>query len=111
MKYTKPIFLFIFAVMVTSFYSCCNCGKNLDDSNTVKGVITVVGNEPFTRLAIQTDDDKTYILKCSKELRDELWKHQGSYYVIQYGDIRKEEGMNVLIVEKVIPIKKENQTK
>ena len=109
----KKIFLFIvFLFGVTYFAACsCNCGDSDSQSNAVKGYIAVVGNEPFTKLAIQTDDNKTYILQCSKELHDELWKQQGRYYAVQYGDVRKEEGMDVLIVGKVIPVKKENQTK
>ena len=76
----------------------------MDDSNTVEGVITVIGNEPFTRLAVRTDDNKIYILQVSKELKDELWKKQGNFYYIKYGELRKEEGVSTLVVEKVIPI-------
>ncbi|MCL6100541.1 MAG: hypothetical protein M1391_18440 [Bacteroidetes bacterium] len=109
----RKIFLsIVFLFSVTYFAACsCNCGDSDSQSNSVKGYIAVVGNEPFTKLAIQTDDNKTYILQCSKELHDELWKQQGRFYVIQYGDMRKEEGMDVLVVEKVIPVKKENKTK
>lgn len=104
MKYSKLIFLFIFAVIITSFYSCCNCGNNADSNNAIKGYIVVIGNEPFTKLAIRTDDNKTYVLQVSKELKDELWKKQGNYYYIKYGDLREEEGVSTLVVEKIIPI-------
>ena len=92
-----------------SFSACCNCGKNLDESNTVKGFITVIGNEPFTKLAIRTDDNKTYVLQVSKELKDELWKKQGNYYYVKYSDLREEEGVSTLVVEKVISINKEKK--
>ncbi|MEW5843524.1 MAG: hypothetical protein AB1775_09715 [Bacteroidota bacterium] len=109
----RKIFLsIVFLFSVTYFAACsCNCGDSDSQSNAVKGYIAVVENEPFAKLALQTNDSKTYILQCSKELHDELWQKQGSYYVIQYSDMRKELGMDVIVVEKVIPLKKENKTK
>ncbi|MHB9041872.1 MAG: hypothetical protein ACYC4T_14560 [Melioribacteraceae bacterium] len=92
---------------VVSFAGCsCNCGKKSSEQNYVKGYITVVGNEPFTKLAVKTGDDKIYILQCSKELKDQLWKQQGSFYYILYGDLHKEEGDTAIVVEKVIPVTK-----
>ncbi len=92
-----------------SFSACCNCGKNLDENYTVKGIITVIGNEPFTKLAVRTDDNKIYVLQISKELKDELWKKQGNYYYVKFSDLREEEGVSTLVVEKVIPINKEEK--
>ena len=109
MKFSKTILILPSLLLMISFSMCCNCGKNLDETNTVKGFITVIGNEPFTRLAIRADDNKTYILQVSKELKDELWKKQGSYYYIKYGDIKEVEGVSTLVVEKVIPIIKEEK--
>lgn len=95
---------------VVSFAGCsCNCGKNSNELNFVKGYITVVGNEPFTKLAIRTDDNKTFLLQLSNELKEKLWKEQGTYYYITYGDIREQEGVATIVVEKVIPLKKETK--
>ena len=109
MKFSKTILILPLVLLMISLGACCNCGKNLDETNTVKGFITVIGNEPFTWLAIRTDDNKTYILQVSKELKDELWKKQGSYYYIKYRDIKEVEGVSTLVVEKVIPIIKEEK--
>lgn len=100
-----PVILVIVLFVLTEACSC-NCGQSSDEGNTLKGYITVIGNEPFTKLALRTDDDKTYTLQVSKELKDELWKKQGSYYYIRYGDIREEAGFSTVVVEKAIPIKK-----
>jgi len=103
--------LIIFSIIAISIYltACCNCGKGIATEKSVRGTITVIGNEPFTKLAIKTDDGKIFILQCSKELNDELWKKQGSYYYVQYGDMREESGTSAVIVEKVIPIVKETK--
>ncbi len=101
-------FFTIFSLVI--IYGCsCGCGSSNQD-NVVKGYIAVVGNEPFTKLAIQSDDNKTYILQCSDELHKELMQHQGSRYYIQYGDSRKEGDRTILVVEKVIPIITKNNT-
>ena len=112
MKISSPKVIPFFLVIAASAFimACsCNCGKSSDEENSVKGYITVVGNEPFTNLAIRTEDDKTYVLQVSKELKDELWKKQGSYYYIKYGDIREQEGFSTIVVEKVIPLNKEEK--
>ena len=109
MKISRLILMTILLIFVGSilFPACsCSCGNNSDGNNTLKGYITVIGNEPFTKLALRTDDDKTYILQVSKELRDELWKKQGSYYYIKYGDLREETGNSTIVVEKVVPLTK-----
>jgi hypothetical protein len=95
-------------VLLTFFLlsGCCNCGNTAKEDNSVQGIITIIGNVPFTKLAIRTKDEKVFVLKCSKELKDELWKNQGNLYLIKFGDQREEEGMQTLIVEKVIPLNK-----
>jgi hypothetical protein len=99
-KIIVVIILFCFSIF---FESCsCNCGAN--NENVVKGYIAVVGNEPFSKLAVQSDDNKTFILECSKELEKELWQNQGTRYYIHYSSFRKEGDRTILAVEKVIPI-------
>lgn len=109
MKISRLILVPLFLIIIGSVFiaACsCNCGNNSDGSNTLKGYITIIGNEPFTKLAIRTDEDKTYVLQVSKELQDELWKKQGSYYYIEYGDLREEKGNSTIVVEKVVPVTK-----
>jgi hypothetical protein len=102
-KYLIVISFFLIIVVSVFISACsCNCGKE----NFVQGYITVIGHEPFTKLAVRTDDDKTFVLQLSKELNDELWKKQGSFYYIVYGDLREQEGVSTILVEKVIPITK-----
>jgi len=104
----RKIFLIVFISLTALILNACSCGCGKLEENTIKGFITVIGNEPFTKLAIQSDDGKFYVLKSGKELNAELNKKQGSYYLIHYGDKRTEENNEVLIVEKAIPIKKDS---
>jgi hypothetical protein len=107
-KYVLIVLPVLFAF--SFFLESCSCGCGSNKDNVVKGYIAIVGNEPFTKLAVQSDDNKTFILQCSKELEKELWKNQGNRYFIQYSDLRKEGDSTILTVEKVIPILTENKT-
>ena len=90
-------------VLLTFLLSaCCNCGSN--NENIVKGVITMVGHDQFSRLAVKLENNKAYLLDCSKEIEDELMKNQGNSYAIQFSSIKLEDGVPVLKVEKIAKI-------
>jgi hypothetical protein len=109
MNRNKIKILVIIAIISYIQFGCsCGCGKNNSEERYVKGYITVVGNEPFTKLAVKTEDGKVYILKCSKELENDLIKKQGGFYYIQYTNTEQQEGVSVIEVEKAIPVIKEN---
>jgi len=101
----KKLFLIVF--IISAFYLISCCSSSAQEGNTVKGAIAVVGNEPFTRLAIIVDDSKVYVLDCSEELKKELLKKQGRQYAIQFSESRKELGSEVITVEKAVPLDKE----
>lgn len=103
-----PLFLIVASFILYTACSC-KCSKAGDKENTIKGYITVVDNEPFTKLAINTDDNKIYLLQCSKELSDQLWKQQGTYFYVTYSELKELEGIKTLVVEKVIPLTKDDK--
>jgi hypothetical protein len=53
-------------------------------NDTVTGVLYVIGNEPFTKLGLQTPDGTMYILKCTKEIESDLRTKQGKIVNIHY---------------------------
>lgn len=59
----------------------CSFSKNT--TKTVKGFINVYGNEPFTYIGIETEDDKKYAISASEEEISKLWKTQGSLIEIE----------------------------
>lgn len=54
----------------------CSFSKNT--TKTVKGFVHVYGNEPFTYLGIETEDNKRYAISASEEEISKLWKTQGN---------------------------------
>lgn len=105
----RILFLFVlFAFSSILIPGCCNCGKSINEERTLSGYISVMGNEPFTKLALNMDDNKVFILECSDELKKELWGRQGSYYSVMYKESRVESGMPILVVEKAVPINKKS---
>ena len=107
LRYRAFCLLLVLTPVIYLISACsCNCGKNTDGTGTVKGYITVIGNEPFTHLAIRTKEGKNLALQCSKELKNDLLKKQGRLYLIQFGDALQEDGMTILVVEKAIPIER-----
>lgn len=108
MKKNFPVQFTIILLLGIFIAGCCNCGS-VAEKNSVKGTIVIVGNEPFTKLALRMDNDKIVILDCPADLKKELWKAQGSYYSVLYSDVKVDEGTAVLKVEKAISINKDSK--
>ncbi len=63
----------------------CYLGSSTQDSLPIKGKIYVTGNEPFTELAIQSDDGKVYIISKNSPVYKQLWESQGSVVILESG--------------------------
>lgn len=100
---TMSVLIFLVSLIISG---CCNCGKTDMEKNSLQGIITIVGHEPEAKLALRVDDNTVYLLKCSKELRDELWKEQGNLYYIKYSELIDDRDVKSAVIEKVIPLKK-----
>lgn len=105
----RKMLLVVFVSLTALVLNACGCGCGKSEENTLKGFISVIGNDPFTKLALKTDEGKFIILKSSKEMNEELNKKQGSYYLIHYSQKITEENNDVVIVEKAIPIKNDSK--
>jgi len=62
----------------------------------IDGQIMVVGNEPFTKLALFDTTNRCYILECSEKIKNELWKKQGSFLRIFF-DAHKQDFEGVIL--------------
>lgn len=67
-----------------------SCSSSKDSAQgevkTIKGRVFVVGNSPFTHMALQTDSTTVYLLDCSEEIRKQLSEHQGNFAEVSYKD-------------------------
>jgi len=90
----KVIIFLIFTSII--IFSCSSCktdesakeemNEKLTSTSTenlfFEGQITVVGNEPFTKLGLIVNDSTVYMLECNQETKDKLLNNQGHFYKI-----------------------------
>lgn len=78
----NKLFVYLIAILIFG----CSSGKE-----SIEGTICVVGNEPFSKLALQVDSVTLYKLEVSKEEKDILWKNQGRKAKINYTEVDSTE--------------------
>jgi hypothetical protein len=59
----------------------------LREQGELHGKVYVVGNDPFTKLALGIDDRETVVLLCSPEVEKYLRGHQGELARVTYEGI------------------------
>jgi hypothetical protein len=65
---------------------------------TVEGSVIVVGNEPFTSVAIQTADGMVYRVSASRDLERRLRQVQGRKIVAEYSQMDSTaEGVKIIL--------------
>jgi hypothetical protein len=102
--------LILSAILIAvSFIFACAGGKNTLQSNYIIGEVVVIGNEPFTNLALRTYPLNTFVLDCNKETRNFLLNNQGKAAKIYYSNIDSTKIPNLIYVEKCEIITKEIQ--
>jgi len=98
-SFFTPFFLLIIAAIFTG----CSCGQCTNDK-VIEGKIAIVGNEPFTKVALFTAEEESYILICDDELEKEFRSNQGYAYKVAYSGMKKTsegEGLIVIKAEKI----------
>ncbi|MFO7888961.1 MAG: hypothetical protein R6V04_01330 [bacterium] len=99
----KISLFFIFIVIMN-----CSLFYNTHEARTIKGVIFITGNEPFTRLALEDINGNVYYLQCSEEMVKKLWDLQGQEVLIYYNSINTNETGTFVKVKKYIIDDKEH---
>ncbi len=78
---------------------CVSSETMLTPPRRVTGEIMVVGNEPFTSLAVRVSKDRLYLLTCDRRIREFLLAKQGKIAVLKYDRVRKTRfGMEIHVV-------------
>jgi len=93
----KISLFFIFIVIIN-----CSLFNNTRDIRTMKGVVFITGNEPFTRLALEDIKGNVYYLQCSEEMEKKLWNVQGQEVLIYYNSINTNRAGTFIKVNKYI---------
>ncbi len=96
-------FVLFFIWLSLAVAGCCNCG--VQKENTITGVITVIGNEPFAKLAVKTAEGKFFVLDCPKEVEEKLYKKQGVKFILEYDDAYEKVGEKYLKIISITEVK------
>ncbi|MCX6121028.1 MAG: hypothetical protein NTX44_05370 [Ignavibacteriales bacterium] len=79
--------------------SCSTSQSSLPTEGVLEGTIFAIGNDPFTKLGLQTTQNQMYVLRCSKEIEKELNTKQGQKMRIQYDTLENTpEGITVRVI-------------
>jgi hypothetical protein len=82
------------------FASCSSSDFTADSSGVITGKVFRVGNEPFTKLGLQVENAKMYILSCDKETESLLTKNQGQDFSITFKGTEKSiEGITLKVTK------------
>ncbi len=110
MNFLNKIIVFFSCVALALLIVDCGSSKLTDKhSKSVTGEIEVVGNEPFTNLALKEDSNKIYILSCEGKSKDILMRNQGKISQIFYTSLDSSKIPSVIKVDSVKIISKEFQ--
>lgn len=70
--------LFLIIILFLTFFKQCS-----NDTRKFKGNLALFGAEPFTQLALMTEDDERLFIDAEKELLDTLWKENKGRILIE----------------------------
>ncbi len=101
---TKFILMVLAAAVI---FAGCASTKATSGLKELVGQVVVVGNEPFTNLALQVSPSLNYILDCRGKTLDTLLGNQGKWVKIFYNKIEEKNNLKTIKVEKAEILTKE----
>ncbi len=96
----RTLFVNIFLITAMLIFSACASSKDTTGIKELVGQVVVVGNEPFTNLALQVNPSLNYILECNGKTRDILLGNQGKWVKIYYENVVEKNNLKTIEVEK-----------
>lgn len=100
MRRIKVLSLFLITLLLV-LAGCSSSNNGEKESQKITGKIVLVGNMPFTKLALMTAPDKKYVLNCDKAMHDSLLSYQGRNAEISYDKMNDSSGIGVVSVKEV----------
>jgi hypothetical protein len=95
-------------VSVLLLYGCMGSTYELK-AKYIIGKVVVVGNEPFTNIAVQTSPTNTLVLNCDIETKNFLLNNQGQTVRIFYDKIDDSATPKAIFVKKYEIVHEEKQ--
>lgn len=82
----------LFLCIAVPMPGCSSSAKVFDVPQKLTGVIMTVGNHPFAKLALRTEDSKLYMISGTKQMVGSLMSQQGRVADVFYDRIEKKNG-------------------
>jgi hypothetical protein len=96
-KKLKKLKFLLFSIILFAVISGCSSTKETAKKiNKIIGMSAVVGNEPFTHIAIIVYPHNVYIVKGTEAVRKLLSDNQGKYVQIKYSEIKDSASVYVV---------------
>ncbi len=85
--------------MACTLPGCTSSGTRATSLNTATGRVYVIGNEPFTKVALEVSAGTMYVLECAPDMEAMLRRKQGRMVKIHFTKTgRVPEGLSVKVV-------------
>lgn len=89
----------VLLVVITFLVVGCSSSKEAGPGKII-GMIQVIGNEPFTSVALQRADGSMYRIATSREIEQRLRAMQGKTVELQYSELSSSpEGFRIVVKE------------
>jgi len=85
------IYLFLLLIL-----GCSSIKESECKLKEIDGLSTVVGNEPFTNIAIITNQQNVYLINAPEEIKKLLLNNQGHSFKIRYIDERDSADIHII---------------
>lgn len=90
----------VIILFFTLILGIIGCAGSCNTTNKLRGTLYVAGNEPFTYLALDSNDGTIYKIECADSLKKDLWKLQGKTVNLYYDEIKKYDRLNIAVVNR-----------
>ena len=90
----RKISFFILAALLSS----CFLWRTDPAPQSMTGTVQVIGNHPFEKLALFTENGYVVVIHAPKQLCDEMMQLQGRTIIVRYTTIQHSDGMDELNV-------------
>ncbi len=89
-------FLVIGMALCLVVLGCSSEKETQDELKEIRGISEMVGNEPFSKIAVIVYPQNVYIINGSKEIKQNLIRHQGMYFNVKYRQIKDSANVHVV---------------